>query len=145
MLEEQFFLCNTRENKREEAACPRWPTYYFASSYLPPVSWRAILSQTPCPSTRRWAADPLDGSLCSWTSPLFLPAWKMRDQNRTPPLNILHERSTERTTLRPIYKMMVNLNQADINYTSNKSGRTKSRELALHSVRAQSQMKPLRS
>lgn len=56
-------------------------TYYFTSSYLPPVSWRAFLSQTPCPSTQRWSADPQDGSPCSWTSPLFLPACKVRDKN----------------------------------------------------------------
>lgn len=69
----------------------------------------------------------------------------LEDQNRTLPLNILHERSTEWTTLEHRCKMTLNLNQADINYTSNKSGRTKSREVALHSVCTQSQMEPLRS
>lgn len=57
--------------------------YCLATNYLPPVSWRATLFRTPCPSARRWAAGPQDGSLCSWTYPLFLQACRTTEKKTT--------------------------------------------------------------
>lgn len=60
------------------STCPLEYTHYLTISYLPPVSSQELPSQTPYPSTRRSSADPHDGSPCSWTYPLFLPACKIR-------------------------------------------------------------------
>lgn len=56
--------------------------------YLPPVFWLEFLSQKPYLWARRWAADPQDDSLCSWTYPLFLPTCEIKKKKRHKTINI---------------------------------------------------------